>query len=66
MKKSFKITDAHIVITLFTLAFAAFITAAILNPGKQEIKPKNFVGIDAAGFKHYPDGHTERMEIKFK
>ncbi len=66
MKKSFKITDAQIIITLFTLALAAFITAAVLIPGKQEIKPKNFVGIDAAGFKHYPDGHIERMEIKLK
>ncbi|MDR3026040.1 hypothetical protein [Chryseobacterium sp.] len=66
MKNSFKITDTKIVITLFTLAFAAFITVAVLNPGKQEIKPKNFVGIDAAGFKHYPDGHMERMEVKFK
>lgn len=65
MKKSFKITDAKIIITLFTLAFSAFIAVAILNPGKQEIKPKKFVGIDAAGFMHYPDGHTERSEIKF-
>ncbi|MEE6130510.1 hypothetical protein V2E39_24180 [Chryseobacterium arthrosphaerae] len=66
MKKSFKITDAQIIITLFTLAFAAFITVAVLIPGKQEEKPKSFVGVDAAGFKHYPDGHIERMEIKLK
>lgn len=66
MKKSFKITDAKIIIALFALAFSAFITVAILNPGKPEIKPEKFVGVDAAGFRHYPDGHIERMEIKFK
>lgn len=66
MKKSIRITDAQIVITLFTLAFIAFIAVAVFNPGKQEIKAKNFVGIDAAGFKHYPDGHMERMEVNMK
>ncbi|WP_278494916.1 hypothetical protein [Chryseobacterium arthrosphaerae] len=64
MKKSFKLTDAQITITLFTIAFCALITVAVLNPVKNEEKPKNFVGVDAAGFKHYPDGHIERMEIK--
>lgn len=65
MKKSIKITDAKIIVTLFTLALSIFTTVLVLNPGKKEIKPKKFVGIDAAGFKHYPDGRTERMEIKF-
>lgn len=66
MKKTFKITDSKIIITLFTIAFSTFIALAVLKPEKQEIKPKNFVGIDAAGFKHHPDGHIERMEIKLK
>lgn len=66
MKKSIRITDAKIIITLFTLAFSTFIALAVLNPRKQEIKPKNFVGVDAAGFKHFPDGNAERMEIKFQ
>ncbi|MGV2452448.1 UNVERIFIED_CONTAM: hypothetical protein POZ17_19755 [Ralstonia mannitolilytica] len=55
-----------IIIAYTLLLIGGLATAAILNLAKPEVKSKNFVGIDAAGFKHYPDGHTERMEIKFK
>ena len=64
MKKSLKITDAQIIVALFTLTFCLFFSVALLMPGKSENHHKNFVGVDAAGFMHYPDGHLERLEIK--
>lgn len=63
--KNFKLTDAHIVITLFAFAIALFVTIGMIHSGKPE-QPQNlnFTGIDAAGFKHYPNGQMERMEVK--
>lgn len=36
MKNLFKITDAKIIIGMFTLGIALFITAAVLHPGGKE------------------------------
>lgn len=49
--KNFKLTDAHIVITLFAFAIALFVTIGIIHSGKPE-QPQNkkFTGISAAGF----------------
>ena len=66
MKNLFKITDAKIIITLIVVSFTVFFTLLICNTGKVEkIDNKKFVGVDAAGFMHYPDGHIERSDIKF-
>ncbi len=63
--KNFKLTDAHIVITLFAFAIAFFVTVGMLQSGTPApANSQRFIGIDAAGFKHYPDGHIERMEMK--
>jgi len=49
--KNFKLTDAHIVIILFTFAIALFVTIGVASAGKPEkINDKNFSGISAAGF----------------
>lgn len=49
--KNFKLTDAHIVITLFAFAIALFVTIGMIHSGKPEqSKNEKFTGISAAGF----------------
>jgi hypothetical protein len=60
MKNLFKLTDAKIIISLFVLGIGLLAGVAALNPAKAGQKQsKNFVGIDAAGYAHYPNGNTE-------
>lgn len=55
-----------IIIALILFWVGILTGAAILNPAKPEPQSKNFSGVDAAGFKHYPNGHLERIDIKIK
>lgn len=47
-------------------AFILVIVTFFIVLGTQPIKPEpagKFIGIDAAGYKHFNDGHTEMMTI---
>ncbi|MGH1520571.1 hypothetical protein [Chryseobacterium sp. JK1] len=59
MKKSFNLES--LIIPGFVLIILAFLTIAAFPSGNTQNRDnKKFVGVDAAGFKHYPNGDIER------
>lgn len=56
--------DYQIIILIAAFFISALTLAATLT-GKPtpEKENKNFVGVDAAGFKHYPNGDMKRITL---
>lgn len=58
-----KLSLEKLIIPAFVLIIISFFVLLSVEQPKPAQENKTFNGVDAAGFKHYPNGEMERIKI---